>query len=113
MRRNKRQFIYLIFTIISALCTCLVLLFVSPVKPFSLGFITISPLILFFIPVLLFFFSLPSFILKSRKHGLLLSLFVLSYLIFRLTGLTHPIFLVLLLGLFLTLELLFSNKQPK
>jgi hypothetical protein len=72
----------------------------------------VSPVIILFVPVLLFFFSLPTFLLKSRKHGILLSLFVLTFLSFRLVGLTHPIFLVILIGIFLSFELFFSNRQP-
>lgn len=112
MRRKKRQFFFLVLTILSLIATLLVIFFLSPNHNLALGPLTLSPLIIFFIPLGIFFFSLPTFVLKSPKHGILLSLFVISYLIFRLTGLTHPIFLVLLIGLFLTLELLFSNRQP-
>ncbi|HVZ58773.1 MAG TPA: hypothetical protein VG935_03425 [Patescibacteria group bacterium] len=111
MRRKKRQLIYLILAVISFVSFIFIVLLVSPLKEISLGFIDISPLIIFFIPLVLFFFSLPTFIFRSKKHGVLLSLFVLVYLLMRIFGLTHPLFLVLLIGLLLTLELLFSPRQ--
>jgi hypothetical protein len=40
----------------------------------------------------------------------LFSLFVVSYLLLRLSGFTHPLFFLLLLGIFLTFEMLFTTK---
>jgi hypothetical protein len=111
MRRRKRSWLYLLTAAISLIATLLIIFFLSPSEKIQLGFLSVSPLVLFLAPLLLFFFSLPTFFLKSPKHGILLSLFVLLYMIFRVNNLTHPIFLFILLGIFLTLELFFSNRQ--
>jgi hypothetical protein len=51
--------------------------------------------------------------LKSKKHGLFLGFFVVLYLIFRLNNLTHPLFLILLIALFLVVEFLFAQHNNK
>lgn len=76
-----------------------------------MGILKIPVLWLFLFLTAIFCFCLPFYIFKSKKHGILVSLFVITYLFFRLGGLTHPLFLIILIGLFLTLELLFTSKH--
>lgn len=49
----------------------------------------------------------------NKKHGLLIALFTVIYLIFRAYNLRDPLFLLLLLALFLTSEFLFSGSGTK
>ncbi|MEK7605188.1 MAG: hypothetical protein AAB478_01555 [Patescibacteria group bacterium] len=111
MRRKKRNPLYLILSTLSLLSLIGIVVFLKPTATISLGFVAIPFIWLFFIPLVIFAFSTPSFLLKSRKHGVLIAIFVTSFFLFRLFHLTHPLFLVLLLGLFLTLELLFTSKH--
>lgn len=62
---------------------------------------------------LLFGFLLTSgmYLFRSKVHGLLISLFVICYLLLRLNGLTHPLFLILLTAIFLSLELMVSYRK--
>lgn len=70
------------------------------------------PIVYFFYTLLfLGFFTLGSFIFKSKVHGVLIALVVIAYLLFRQNDLTHPFFALLLAALFLVLELLFSYKK--
>lgn len=82
----------------------------SPSENVSITGIHLSLVFLFF-PLLFFFvFSVFSFFAKSNKQGILAAIFCSLYLLLRLNNLTHPFFLVLLLAIFLTLELLFKKN---
>jgi hypothetical protein len=111
MRRKKRSLFSLIGVLLSLGLLTILILFVAPNSSVSIGIITISTLWIFLLAVAIFCYSLPLFALKSKKHGILLSIFVITYFIFRLNGLSHPLFLIILIGLLLTLELLFTSKH--
>jgi hypothetical protein len=110
--RNKKNVkLFLLLGIPSFLGLMATIFFFSPDTNLSLSNYKIPLLPLFFLLLFSFFFSLGSFLFKSKIHGLLLGLFVISYLLFRLNNLTHPFFFILLAGLFLTLELLFTYRK--
>lgn len=80
--------------------------------PFSLNrLIQIPPLSVFFILVAISFFSLGTYSFKSKAHGILIAGLFVTYLLFRLNNLTNPFFLILLLALFFTLEMLVSSRR--
>ncbi|MBP6881962.1 MAG: hypothetical protein KBC15_00215 [Candidatus Levybacteria bacterium] len=111
MRRKKRFLPFLVLSILS-LVTLLILIFTtSPSAEVSLGPITLNYSLIILLPLLSLTFFLPSYVLKNKIHGILLSIFVAFSLLFRLQGLTHPIFFLLLLAILLTLELLFTKKR--
>lgn len=73
-------------------------------------------LYVFFISVFGFLLFLGELTFNNKKHGLFLGLFVVFYLNFRLFNLNHPLFLFLLIGLFLIVELIFAqfnSTKPK
>jgi hypothetical protein len=74
-------------------------------------YLLLPPVILFFILTAITFFCLGSYIVKSKAHGILLTGFVITYLLFRLNHLNHPFFLIVLLALFLVLELFVSSRK--
>lgn len=113
MRRKKRTWKFLIISILSFLTLIALITSFSPYQSLSLKFASISIVNIFYIVLALFLFSLSTFILKSKKHGILISIFVVTYFIFRASNLTHPFFFLLLMALFLTLELLFTSKREK
>jgi len=122
MRQRKRPLSLLIIAIVSFLTLCCLIYFFPPTAnltfvqtmtnfPFSLEkSLQIPPIIPFFILIAIFFFSLGTYILKSKAHGILIAGLVLTYLLFRLTNLTHPFFLIILLALFFTLEMFVSSR---
>jgi len=112
MRRKKRSLFALAGALLSLGLMTTLIFFVSPNSSVGLGIITVPALWIFLLIVAIFCYSLPLFALRSKKHGILLSIFVITYLIFRISGLTHPLFLVILIGLLLTLELLFTRNTP-
>lgn len=100
--------------------------------PFILIFLITSSLIIFYFPptfqihtfqyqfsilypfiasLFCFLYFLALIILKSKKRGFLIALFVVVYLLFRLNKLNDPIFLILLIALFLVIEFIFPRKQ--
>jgi hypothetical protein len=123
MRQHKRPLSLLIIGIISLLTLAALVYYFPPNNnltfpdtlvtiPFSLAkFIQIPPTIIFFVLLAIFLFSIGSFSFKSKAHGILIAGMVVIYLLFRLNHLTHPFFLILLLALFFTLEMLVSSKN--
>lgn len=114
MRQQKRPLKYLFFSILSlASIASLVYLYPPDLKfeigPPAGGF-KFQILYAFFLFVFIFLFSTGTYLFKSKKHGVLIGLFVPLYLIMRLNNLTHPFFFILLAGIFLTLELMVSRK---
>ena len=122
MRHQKRPLSLLIIGIISLVTLAYLIYFFPPnsnltfpkiitTLPISLeNYLQIPPLILFFLLTAIFFFSIGSYIFKSKAHGILIAGLVIVYLLFRLYHLTHPFFLILLLALFLVLELFVSSR---
>lgn len=123
MRTRKRPLLLLFVGILSFIGLGSLIYFVSPDVTLSVpqtwanlptvfvSFVHIPILIAFFSLLALFLFSVTTYIFKSKKHGILLAIFVTTYLLFRLNHLTHPFFLILLLALFFTLEMLLSGKE--
>lgn len=123
MRHRKRPLSLLFIGIICLLLLGCLIYFFSPNAdlslsqnfvsiPFSIDkYIKIPPLIIFFILVGISFFSLGTFIFKNKAHGFLIAGLIITYLLFRLYNLTNPFFLILLLALFFTLEMLVISRN--
>jgi uncharacterized membrane protein YhaH (DUF805 family) len=108
--RKRRNYVYLLLSILTGILTVYMLLSYAPDYKITASNLAI-PLFPFFIASLLVFvFSTINFVFIQRMHGLLASIFLFFYLLFRLLGLTHWIFVVLFIALFITLEF-FINKQ--
>ncbi|HUQ85647.1 MAG TPA: hypothetical protein VM077_04945 [Candidatus Limnocylindrales bacterium] len=111
MRKKKKNLKYLITTAASLpLLAYLIYSFPPDFKLTIMGY-QLSVIYLFFPLLFLSLLSTISLISKSSKHGLLFGLFAVCFLSFRLNGLTHPFFFLLLAALFLVLELLFSYRK--
>jgi hypothetical protein len=84
-----------------------------PTYTISVYGFSLSIIPVLFIAAGIFTFSTVTYIFKSPKHGILASLFVLIYFWLRINKIFHPIFTLLLVALFLTLELLFSARKEQ
>jgi hypothetical protein len=104
-----RSIKFLVLSVVSLLCLVVLFVFVPPSSSISFFSLTlhVSVLLLFVLFVLVF--SLTTFFLRNKKHGILFGSFVDLYLVFRIFGFVHPLFLFLLIALFLSLELLLSK----
>lgn len=59
----------------------------------------------------LFIFSSATFIFIQKYHGVILSLLLSGYVLLRLVGLTHWIFAVMFIALFVFIELFMTKKK--
>ncbi len=65
----------------------------------------------FFVLLFVFLYFLFDVLFASRRRGLFAGFFAATYLLLRLSGLTHPFFLVMLIILFGCLELFFVKRK--
>lgn len=108
--RKKRPIALLLLSVLTLFVLLFVIFFIPPSNSVQVFGIFI-PILLFFFPLLfIFLFSLLSFLYRKKTHGVLGGCFLVLYLLLRLGGFTHPLFLLILLALFLILELLFAKK---
>lgn len=112
-RKKKFSFKYLFLTILSLLTLCIEIILFPPSYILDLSNFKIPIIYLFLITLFSFSYFAVMLISRSHKHSILVALFIVAYLLFRLNNLTHPLFLFLLIALFLTLELLFSKFNDK
>lgn len=110
---NGRKLLYLLLGIPSLIGLIYIIIAVPPTQTLLLNPVNISVIYLTLFLLGLSIFCIISYILKSSKHGILATLFVLVFFWLRLNKLLHPIFSILLIALFLTLELLFTAKKDK
>lgn len=111
--RNKRPVALLLLSILTLCVILFVFFFIPPTYVVELIGIRIN-ILFFFLPLLFIFtYSLLSYLFQKKTHGILAGIFLVAYILLRLGGFTHPLFLLILLALLLILELLFSQRQTK
>ncbi len=111
--RRSLSLKHILFVLILFFTTCFLIFYFPPTYQLLIYKYHISILYLFFISLFFFLYFTGAFILKSKKHGFFIAFFAISYLIFRLNNLTDPLFLFLLIALFLTVEFLFTRNYDK
>lgn len=119
MKRNKRSVSVLLAGLVFALSVCYIISQFSPssaliVPPFLFlrgGKLSIE--YIFYLFFFLFVLCLVWFISKSRLQGILTGFIAVLYLLLRAFGFRNIFFLLLLLALFITLELLFKNSSKR
>ena len=106
--RRRRSILFILLFFVS---TCFLIFYFPPNYQMSIQQYSFSILYLFFASLFLFLFFTGVFVLRSKKHGFFIGLFAVSYLLLRMNNLTHPLFLFLLLALFLVTEFLFARPK--
>jgi hypothetical protein len=109
--RKRFNFFYLLLAVLFAISTIYLILnfppnYKIPVYKFSLPILPI-----FMASLAAFIFCTFTFVFKRKAQGIIVSIFVILYLILRLIGLTHWIFFILILALFTTTELFILKKK--
>lgn len=99
------------FIILFSVITCFLIFYFPPTYQISIQHYNFSILYPFFVSIFFLLFFTGVFILRSKKHGFFIGLFAVSYLLLRLNNLTHPLFVFLLIALFLVTEFLFAQSN--
>lgn len=113
--RRRHNYIYLFLAILFGIATMYLIYNFPPSFKFHLSKYNIPiqlPVIPFFLISLAgFIYTTLTFIFIQRTQGIIVSLFIISYLIIRLLGLTHWVFGGLFIALFITAELFIFKKK--
>jgi len=109
--RKRRHAWLLLVSILSLGASVYLALCFPPTYQLPVGNFLFPVLPVFLIFLFLFIFSFFSFVFKNSRRGFLLGLFVIAYLLLRLTKLTSPFFLIMLFVLFGGIELFFIKKK--
>ena len=111
MKRSGRRISFIILSVLFFLSLIYFVIFLPPNFQFNLKGVNISVLLPFFASLFLTLYFLFAFIFNKNKQGLLFGLLAVSYLFLRLNGFTHLLFLILLLILFISFELLIYKRK--
>lgn len=111
MRQHKRSLPFLLLSLLLFAALVGLLFFLPPTVYLTTVPFSFTTLYLFFPLVFLFLFFSSAYFLKNKTQGLLIALFVITYLLFRLNNLTHPFFFFLLATLFVALGFLFNYRK--
>ena len=114
MVKRPRKKIFLALAFLSFVALCIFIYAFPPTMQLSLGFVSLPILLFAFLCLFLFLYSLTAYLFRSFIHGILVGLFPIVYLFMRLQDLKSPLFLVLLAGIFVALEILLVQltKDP-
>lgn len=108
-KKHARK-ILLLTTIISLAGVAWIILTLPPGTSYDLGILSLSILLAFFPLFFIFVFGVITLIFKRPVFGILVGLLFVILMLFRLSGLTHPFFIILVLGIFVS-SLLFFKKD--
>ncbi|OGH19049.1 MAG: hypothetical protein A3F31_01245 [Candidatus Levybacteria bacterium RIFCSPHIGHO2_12_FULL_38_12] len=111
MRQRKKLFPFLVLSILSFLGILYVFFFLPPDFIFFTVNHELSTVWLFFLLLFIFFLSLTFYLLVSLKRATFVGLFVVVFLWLRLIHLTHFLYPILLLLLFILLDLSFQKRK--
>ncbi len=109
--RKRHNYAYLLASVLFLILISYLFVNFSPFHKFVISNLKIPILPIFFTLLGLLFFSLSTFLFIQKQHGVVLTLTILGYLLMRLVGLTHWIFLGLMVGLIVVLELFIIKKK--
>lgn len=111
MRKNREDFPAIIIGFAALISLIYIILNFAPDKSFNILNFSFSPILIFLVLVFISIYELFSFTFNDQRQGFLVSFFATLYLILRLNRLIHPFFLILIVAIFITLELLFRKRK--
>lgn len=109
-RSRKSKIVFSFISLLSLAVLAGLILSTSPNNFLLTPNLPVTYLSLGFVLLFILLFSITSIFLRL-VHGLLVASFVTIYLLFRLFGLRHPFFALLLALLFIVFELFFSSSK--
>lgn len=109
--RRRRNFLYFLLAILFAIITGYIFLSFAPDQKIQIQKMGIPILPFFLISFFILLYSILRFIFIYASHAFSFSIIFMAFLIFRIFGLTHWIFTLLFLSLFVSLEYLLAKKK--
>jgi hypothetical protein len=109
--RRRHNYIYLLSAILLAITSLYILKNYPPFYQIPFMNVGIPILPLFFLSLAGFIYSLLTFIFIQKTQGIIVSFFIILYLILRILGLTHWAFGVIVLVLFIISEVYILKKN--
>ena len=109
--KKRRNYLYLLLAILFAIITGYIFINFPPGYEFQIMNLGIPILPIFFTLFGLLIFSTTTFLFIQKNHGVVITIFVMSYILMRILGFTHWIFGVMFLALFITVELFILKKK--
>ncbi|QQG40886.1 MAG: hypothetical protein HYV37_01005 [Candidatus Levyibacteriota bacterium] len=113
MRRKKRPLFLLLISILSFAALSYIVFSYSPSSLINIQKpkIDIPSAATFFVLVFIFFSSFSGYLFHNVRRGILLGTSIVVYLLLRFFGLRNIFFLIILIAIFATIELTFSQKK--
>jgi hypothetical protein len=109
--RKRHNYVYLLISILLLIILSYLFVNFSPFHKFQIFNFLLPILPIFFFLLGIFIYCLSTFLFIGKQHGAIICIFILTYILMRLIGLTHWIFLILILGLLVTTELFIIKKK--
>lgn len=109
--KKRRNFVFFLLAVLFAILTGYIFFTFPPDHKFKILKVGISIVPIFLASFFFFLYSTLRFIIIKKVQAVLISGLLFSYLLLRLFGLTHWIFTVLFLSLFVVIELLIIKKK--
>lgn len=109
--RKRHNYIYLFLSILFAISLGYLIKNFPPGFDYPVMNIGIPILPLFFVLIAGLFFSLLTFILIQKTQGIIVSFFVITFLLLRFYGFNHWIFAVIIISLFIFTEVYVVLKK--
>lgn len=115
MRKKKRLLLHIFGFLIFLSIFLYALFFIPPTAFYHVkqNFInlTFSSSLLFFSTLFLWIMFLFSILLNNTRRGVVIGIIITSFFLLRFFSLNNPIFILLVIGFFVVLELVFINRR--
>lgn len=109
--RRRHNYAYLLLAILFSIILTYLVVNTSPNQPLAIKSIEIPTRPLFLLSILGLLYSAFTFLLIKKIQGVLIAGFTTLYILLRFIGLTHWIFLILFIALFVTTETFLLKKK--
>jgi len=109
--RKKRKIVPFLISLVFLGTTTYIIVNYPPTLSLPVLNYKVPILYVFFVSFFLFITYFFAYILRDLRRGLFTALFVTAFLLLNFYRLGQPIFVILLIAIFITLELLFTRRK--
>lgn len=111
MKSRKKFFPYLLIALLDAIALFLFIYTFDPYKLLDAFIVKLSPIPIVIFLIFVFISCLFTFILLSKRRGIFIGLFTIAILLLQYFKAANPIFIIIVILIFILLELLFIKKR--